>query len=170
MFTNQQVKDLNERHKLLNETLKEGRYKYLGLLEEYQLYLKDPKQVIVYTKLNPQQHFLFKRVLHGTNLYTQQDLSKMHWDKKRRVKKVWQRGQREINAWKQRICNRASQEIFKIFHHSEFAKSILDQSVDYIDNEYKNTMTFKDLGIKYEDVILLFMGKGLLPTNFLSIK
>ena len=31
-------------------------------------------------------------------------------------------------------------------------------------------MTFKDLGIKYEDVILKFMSLGLLPNNFFTIK
>ncbi len=170
MFTNQQLKTLEERHNELNDALKESRYAYLGILQEYQLYLKNPVQEIVYTKLNPYQHFLFKRVLHGTNLYTQQDLSKMHWDKKRRIKKVWKRGQREINAWKQEICNRASNEIFKIFHHSELAKAILSVPDNFTDDEYKNSMTFKDLGIRYEDVILFFMGKGLLPSNFLLLK
>ena len=94
----------------------------------------------------------------------------MHWDKKRRIKRVWKRGQREINAWKQTICNRAANEIFKIFHHSPFAKAILSISVDNTSDTYNNTMSLKELGIKYEDVILFFMGKGLLPSNFLQLK
>ena len=33
-------------------------------------------------------------------------------------------------------------------------------------DDYRNTMSFKDLGIKYEDIILKFMSVGLLPKNF----
>ena len=46
-----------------------------------------------------------------------------------------------------------------------------------MDNEYerhfkdfKNTMSLRDLGITYEDVILRFMQKGLLPRTFLTLK
>ena len=35
--------------------------------------------------------------------------------------------------------------------------------------DYNNTMSFKDLGVAYEDVILLFMSKGLLPANYLTL-
>ena len=36
--------------------------------------------------------------------------------------------------------------------------------------DYKNKMTLQELGINYEDIILKFMGVGLLPTNYLSLK
>jgi hypothetical protein len=39
------------------------------MLSEYQLFIKEPKQTLIYTKLNPTQHFLFKRVLHGLKMY-----------------------------------------------------------------------------------------------------
>ena len=38
-----------------------------------------------------------------------------------------------------------------------------------LDN-FTNTMTLRDLGITYEDVILRFMQKGLLPRTFLTLK
>lgn len=170
MFTSQQLKSLKELKQEITINSIERRYMYLGILTEYQLYLKDPKQTIIYTKLNPQQHFLFKRVLHGTNIYDKEELNKMHWDKKRRVTKVWKRAQSEINRWKQSICNGSANSFFKVFYNSTLAKEISDIPPSETCDEYKNTISFKDLGIKYEDVILFFMGKGLLPKNFLSLK
>ena len=70
------------------------------MLSEYQLFIKEPRQTLVYTKLNPTQHFLFKRILHGLKMYEREEVAKMHWDKKRRVTKVWKRGQHVINELK----------------------------------------------------------------------
>ena len=170
MFTPQQLESLKELKQEITVTGIERRYMYLGILTEYQLYLKDSKQIIIYTKLNPQQHFLFKRVLHGTNMYGKEELTKMHWDKKRRIKKVWKRAQSEINRWKQTICNESANSFFKVFYNSTLARDILAIPVCETCDKHKNTISFKDLGIKYEDVILFFMGKGLLPRNFLSLK
>ena len=36
--------------------------------------------------------------------------------------------------------------------------------------DYRNNISLKDLGIKYEDVILKFISEGLLPKNYLSLK
>ena len=41
----------------------------LGMLSDYQLISANLVQPIVYTKLNPKQHFLFKRILHGLKMY-----------------------------------------------------------------------------------------------------
>jgi hypothetical protein len=114
---------------------------------------------------------LFKRVLHGLNVYKPEEVTKLHWDKKRRITKVWKRGQREINAWKQTLCNkRINAYLRKTFPHSPLALFIADIPAEETLDDYKNTMTFKDLGISYEDIILKFMSVGLLPNNFFTIK
>tara|TARA_R110000824_G_scaffold273610_2_gene462103 strand:+ start:1618 stop:2130 length:513 start_codon:yes stop_codon:yes gene_type:complete len=170
MFTKNQLNTLEERHTQITLDLVEKRYMYLGILNEYQIHAKDLKQVVIYTKLNPHQHLLFKRVLHGTNIYTSEQLLKMHWDKKRRIKKVWKRAQKELNAWKQLICNKSANQIFKVFDNSTFAKDVQEVPVNEIDDQYINKISFKELNIKYEDIILFFMGKGLLPTNYFDLK
>tara|TARA_B100000902_G_C26838830_1_gene682380 strand:+ start:107 stop:424 length:318 start_codon:yes stop_codon:yes gene_type:complete len=83
-----------------------NRYTYLGMLSDYQTVSSKLVQEIVYTQLNTQQVFLFKRVLHGLNAYKSEQLVGMHWDKKRRVKRVWRKAQRVINRFKQTICNK----------------------------------------------------------------
>ncbi len=170
MFTPNQLNTLSQRQAHINNTLEEKRYLYLGILSDYQIISKNLVQPIIYTKLNPHQHFLFKRVLHGMNVYSKEDVDKMHWDKKRRIKRVWKRGQDELNVWKQTICNKLANQVLTIFHHSELIKDILNVNITETDTSYRNTMSLKALGIKYEDVIIFFMSKGLLPNNFLQLK
>ena len=146
------------------------RYHYYGLLEEYQLHPTSIINTFTYTSLNSYQHFLFKRVLHGLNVYDKAEVENLHWDKKRRISKVWKRGQREINAWKQMICNKRVNAYFEKTFRGPSMKAIISVSVnDYLE-DYNNTLSFKELGVNYEDVILLFMSKGLLPKNFLTLR
>jgi|TARA_R110000796_G_scaffold38476_9_gene96783 hypothetical protein len=154
---------------LLSQALQ--RYHYYGLLEEYQLHPILLTKDFQYSKLNSYQHFLFKRVLHGLNVYSKEEIQKLHWDKKRRISKVWKRAQKEINAWKQMICNKKANDYFKnTFKASSIINYILSVPVTEVLDDYNNKLTFKDLGVKYEDVILLFMSKGLLPKNYLTLK
>ena len=167
----EKIKKVVDKAQAIEELKKrEERYAYLGLLSEYQTQPKNLVQTICYTKLNPHQHFLFKRVLHGLNVYKPEEVQKMHWDKKRRIKKVWQRGQNELNMWKQVICNKRSNEIFRIFTNSSLAKGFVNASINDVDLTYKNKISLKDLGLTYDDLILFYISKGLLPKDFLSLK
>ena len=171
MLSNEQISKLklNEKQDLLSKRIE--RYQYLGLLDEYQLHPPSIINSFEYNKLNPYQHFLFKRVLHGLNVYKPEEVNKLHSDKKRRITKVWKRSQREINAWKQTICNkRINAYLSKTFKHSPTAQYMASIPADEILDDYTNTMSFKDLGITYEDVILKFMSLGLLPKNYLQLK
>ena len=93
----------------------------------------------------------------------------MHWDKKRRIKRVWRRAQKVINSWKQMICNKRSNEILKMFDHSPLAKYIIDTPVTDTDDKFINDMKLKTLGITYEDLIIKFISEGLLPRNYYNI-
>jgi len=169
MFTEDQLQKIAPKIQKVEEDRIAQRYEYLGMLSEYQLYVKNSKQQLIYSKLNPKQHFLFKRILHGLKMYKQDEISKMHWDKKRRVIKVWKRGQNTINELKQFVSYQQMQPIFRIFTKSEFGRELYEMPFEYIP-DYKNKMTLQELGINYEDVILKFIGVGLLPKNYLSVK
>jgi len=169
MLSLKQQKILKQEQDILKLKLREERYAYIGILSEYQLHPPSLIQQLDYTKLNPYQHFLFKRVLHGLNMYDKTEIEKMHWDKKRRIKKVWRKGQETINEFKQYICYKDANKIFSIFSHSPLAKGFLDTPFEYVPG-IRNKMTLKEVNLTYEDVIIKFMQKGLLPKNFLSIK
>ena len=93
----------------------------------------------------------------------------MHWDKKRRITKVWKRGQNAINHLKQWVTYKQMQPIFRIFTKSEFGRELYEMPFEYLP-DYKNKMTLQELKLNYEDLILKFMGEKLLPTNYLSLK
>ena len=163
MLTNTQIKKIKSQRDI-------ERYTYLGMLSDYQTVSSKLVQIIVYKELNTHQTFLFKRVLHGLNAYNNQEIENMHWDKKRRVKKVWRRAQKVINRFKQTIANKRSNEIFKLFNHSPLAKSIMSVPVEETDDQFINKMSLNVLGIKYEDLIIKFYSEGLLPKNFFELK
>ena len=106
MLSQDQIKKLQLNADTLELSRRRERYEYLGLLQEYQLHPPKLIQEFRYNKLNPYQHFLFKRVLHGLNVYKPEEVRKLHWDKKRRITRVWKRAQSEINKWKQMLCNK----------------------------------------------------------------
>lgn len=170
MLSNEQKQILKLEQQIAELQARKERYEYLGILSEYQTQPELIAQRLDYTKLNPTQHFLFKRVLHGLNVYTPEQVSKLHWDKKRRIKKVWQRGQREVNAWKQVITAKKAMTIFSIFNSTEFGRQLNSIPAEEVDPTYINKISFKDLDITYEDLILFYMKKGLLPKNFLTVK
>lgn len=147
---------------------REERYAYYGILHQYQLYSREELRRLNYRKLNAYQHFLFKRVLHGLNVYTEEEVRKLHRAKKKRIRRVWSRAQEVINAWKQTICAKIMNDY--LYHtFGKAAQRFLDVPCDEYLPEYNNTLTFKDLGLTYEDVILKFIAEGLLPKNFLSL-
>lgn len=168
MLTQKQIQKIKQQTQYNTLKQKEKRYAYYGLLEQYQSHSKEELKNLNYLKLSPHQHFLFKRVLHGLNIYTQEEQAKLHWDKKRRIKKVWQRGQTILNIWKQTISNKIiNNYLYKVF--GENVQAFIDTPVDEYLPDYKNRVSLKDLGITYEDVILKFISEGLLPKNFLSL-
>ena len=157
MFTNEQLQEL----KNTQQTVHLHR---LGILDQYNSY-----DNVEYSKLNPKQHFLFKRVLHGLKLYKREEVNKMHWDKKRRIIKVWKRSQEVINKWKQWLCHKKANAIFAIFENSKDAKALIAVPFEYMP-DYKNKMSLKDCGIEYEHLIIKFIEEGLLPGNYFEIK
>jgi hypothetical protein len=165
MLSQEQVSKLQFNEVELKLSKRIERYQYLGLLTEYQLHPPSIINSFEYNKLNPYQHFLFKRV------YKPEEVTKLHWDKKRRITKVWRRGQREINAWKQTLCNKqANAYLSKTFKSSPLAQYIANIPADETLDDYQNTFTFKQLGINYEDVVIKFLSIGLLPKNYFTLK
>ena len=78
---------------------------------------------------------------------------------------------REINAWKQTLCNKqANAYLSKTFKSSPLAQYIANIPADETLDDYQNTFTFKQLGINYEDVVIKFLSIGLLPKNYFILK
>jgi hypothetical protein len=67
------------------------------------------------------------------------------------------------------ICNKKIMAYFQNTFRGPSMEAMIAVPADEYLEDYNNTMSFKDLGVAYEDVILLFMSKGLLPANYLTL-
>jgi hypothetical protein len=119
-------------------------------------------------EFNERQNFLYRRALFGLSVYTQEEQNKMHWDKKKRVIKVHERTQILLNLWKQEIANKkVNLYLNAVFGKSAFIQPLLE---DYTDSAYKNTLDFKDLGVKKKHIIQKLIIEGILPKGFYQLK
>jgi hypothetical protein len=114
------------------------------------------------------QNYLYKRALYGLDALTQQELATMCSKKKQRIVNVYKRAQIVLNKFKQQVTVQYTNFIFKtLFPKSPLTELLLADTET--DDKFKNTLTFKDLGINKEQIISIFMAEGILPKNFLSL-
>ena len=148
--------------------IQEKKLEYTGKIESYQLYRGETYMQYEQDSYNNYQNHLYKRALYGLSAFTQQELATMCSKKKQRVSKVYMKGQNVINLYKQKLTNAYSNFIFKtLFPESPLTQFFIE--TEETDVEFKNTLTFKDLGITKDQIIGLFITEGILPKNFHSL-
>ena len=114
------------------------------------------------------QTYLYKRALYGLDALTQQELATMCSKKKQRIINVYKRAQVVLNKFKQELSIQYTNLLFKtLFPNSPITDALLANTET--DEKFKNTLTFKDLGIEKKDIISIFITEGILPKNFLSL-
>jgi hypothetical protein len=141
---------------------------YQGKLSKYQTEGRNTVQS-VYEKdpYNAYQNFLYRRALYGLNVYTPEEIQKMHGDKKKRIVKVHKRAQALINLVKQQCLTSMTNNIFRKFYNSPLAKEICSNEV--LDSEIKCTIDFKDLKLSKETIIQKLVNNNILPKNFYEL-
>ena len=145
------------------------KFKYSGSLSEYQFKNQRPT-VMQYESdgYSQYQNYLYKRALYGLDALTEKELATMCSKKKQRIINVYKRAQLTLNKFKQQITIQYSNFIFKtLFPKSPLTELLLAETET--DDKFKNTLTFKDLGIQKEQIITIFIAEGILPKNFLSL-
>jgi hypothetical protein len=111
------------------------------------------------------QDFLYKRAMFGLKVYSSEELSTLHWQKKKRIIKVQKRTQTELNLFKQTKFIELTNKFLSVFSHSKMANDLLELYSEPDENFVCN-MTFKELGITKTNVVNHFLKTGLLPNNF----
>lgn len=115
------------------------------------------------------QNYLYKRALYGLDALTEKELATMCSKKKQRIINVYKRAQVTLNKFKQELTIKYSNFIFQtLFPKSPMTQFLLADNET--DERFKNTLTFKDLGIEKQDIIAIFIAEGILPKNFLDLK
>lgn len=126
-----------------------------------QVYERDP--------YSQQQNFLYKRALFGFKVYTAEELNTMHWQKKKRIQKVYSRTQNILNEWKQQLIIQWTNKFFeKMFPNSPLLTSLKEAA--HTDKSVKNTLNFSDLGVDKDMIISKLVQEGVLPSNFKDLK
>jgi len=146
---------------------------YEGRLGTYQKYGNTYRKTnIAYErdKFNGYQNFLYKRALFGLAVYTQEELEKMHTDKKKRIQKVHSRAQHILNLWKQELANQwVTALLSKLFWHSKFIQETEEKFGNEIDPNYISKLDFKSLGVTKEHIVNKLIQEKILPNNFYQL-
>jgi hypothetical protein len=137
-------------------------------IKNYQLYAGKTYMQYEQDKYSIYQNYLYKRALYGLEALTQDQLESMCSKKKQRIINVYKRAQSVLNVYKQKVTVHYSNKFFvQFFPKSSITKFLMEDTE--IDEKFKNTLTFKDLNIKKDDIITIFIAEGVLPKNFLSL-
>lgn len=166
------VNDLQELGALLDNNSPD----YKGKMQEYQTVgrvnvqkRRRPKEI----HLNPYQNLLYKRAVFGLTMYTEKELKKMHWEKKRRIKKVHQRAQESINLFKQERVNQLCDALYEKYFmkkNRDGVKRVFCSDVIGTDPNFISTLELKDLGITKSCIVKRFVEEGILPPDFYELK
>ena len=114
------------------------------------------------------QNYLYKRALYGLDALSEQELATICSKKKQRIVNVYKRAQVTLNKFKQQVTIQYSNFVFKTLFPNSPITSILLADTE-VDESFKNTLTFKELGINKDQIITIFINEGILPKNFLSL-
>jgi hypothetical protein len=143
------------------EKLKQDIKNYMLAPSKYQEFEKD--------KYSPYQNYLYKRALYGLDSLSVEELNTMCSKKRSRIVNVYNRGQLVVNKYKHQVTKQLTDKLLgSLFPNSSLISEII--KYEDIDNNYKNTLTFKDLSIEKDLIVDLFMTEGILPKNFLSLE
>ena len=152
----------------MEKNSRKQQFEYTGKLAEYQTVAKNLYVKYEQDKFTAYQNYLYKRALYGLNGMTQEELAKTCEKKKHRINKVYLKGQNVINLYKQKLTIAFTNTLFEtLFPHSPITAFLLNNTDT--DVNFKNTLNFKDLNIKKEDIICIFIEEGVLPKNFMTL-
>lgn len=152
----------------MENSSRKNKFEYTGTLAEYQTVAKNLYVKYEVDKFSPYQNYLYKRALYGLNGLTRDELAKTCEKKKHRINKVYLKGQSVINEYKQKLTIAFTNTLFEsLFPHSPITAYLLNDTDT--DVNFKNTLNFKDLNIKKDDIICIFIEEGILPKNFMTL-
>ena len=127
------------------------------------------------------QNELYNRLLRGLSCYTKEELYAMNSNKKNRIKKANIKAQKLINLWKQELMIILSNNLFETLDlkenitivqedgQHETSKVKLSTLFNETDENFKCTLSFKELGLNKEIIANKLIEHRLLPTDFMSL-
>ena len=149
---------------------RKGKYHFAGKLSDFQKLEANPNSFVKYEqdKYTAYQNYLYKRALYGFKAMTKEEYNNTCKEKRKRISRVYLRAQKVINTLKQEKTNAYSNFIFKtLFPKAPLTDWLINN--DQIDDKFKNTLTFTDLGISKDDIVKVFIDEGILRPDFMDV-
>ena len=120
--------------------------------------------------LNEYQNFLYKRVMYGLTVYSDDEVSTMHPSKKKRITFTQRDGQRVINRLKQEAVTRILNGLFvKLWTKNVFQHNLIANAIPEPDETYNIHLSFEQLGINKKLLVDRFIQHRVLPQNFYQL-
>lgn len=134
----------------------EGTVKYQKIQEEF--------------KLSPKQKDLYSKVVYGFKAYTKEEVANMSERAKINVTVTYTKAQRILRNWKQDLTfSFIDKLMMSLFPKSPIVKAMCDTTGHIDDVSKEDEISFKDLGIKQEQIISKLIQFSLLPKNFYEL-
>jgi hypothetical protein len=167
------MKTLNSLEEL--EVLKNNSIQYKGELPNYQQNgsKQDRKKHKGYEqhKFTAYQNLIYKRALFGLKMYSKNELNKMRWKERQKIKYINRKAQKSLNLFKQERVNIMCDNLYRsVFPNSKLARDAFSLEKSITNPKIINKLDLKSLRISKEDVILRFVKEGILPKNFYELK
>lgn len=150
---------------------------YKGKLKKYQTegnkFNNRTYGPIVISPYNSYQDFLYNRALKGLYVFSKEELSTMHWEKKKRIIKVHNKTKQLLNIWKQELSNKVFQKYFTpkfVNSNAPLARDFVNLYITETDPSIECNISFKTLGITKKQIINKLVEANILPKNFYELK
>ena len=120
--------------------------------------------------LSPKQKDLYSKVVYGFKAFTKEELESMNEQTKLNVSITYTKAQRILRKWKQDITfTNLDRLLLALFPNSPVIKQ-MSQITGHSDAVAKeDEISYKDLGIKQDQIANKLIEFGLLPKNFYQI-
>jgi hypothetical protein len=146
---------------------------YEGNLQEIQLqgntFKNERYSRIEHQSFTVYQNLLYNRALYGLAIYTKEEIKNMHWEKRKRIKKINNRVQETINILKQERNINWTNNLLKVLNKNRLVEEII-ANFSAPDKNFINHLTFKELGLTKKDIIDKLIEVKALPYNFYDLK
>lgn len=129
--------------------------------------------------LNEYQYDLYKAAMYGLSAYSNNQLYKMSYQEKRKIRSFHERVQRVLNLWKQQVVNQLFEQLCSIplnkFPENVFDKVFKSTKIGVrnfgkrTDEMFQCTLTFEQLKINRKQIIQKLIQERIFPENFFEL-
>lgn len=128
------------------------------------------QQIEKNTQFSPKQKDLYSKVVYGFKAYSPAEIASMSETAKKNVSVTYAKAQRIIRNWKQDITfSNLDRFLLALFPKSPIVKQMVATTGHIDDIPKEDEISFKDLGIKQDQIANKLIEFGLLPKNFYQL-